>query len=117
VHPALKVHATFGFTVRGRREGAKSIKLMVFGCTLGWGSLWLALSSASKLVGESTFVEFRDRLQNFFGGDVNLEMKFPNVQFSALANRLPEFQRIMLWFKEQAAIARGEPQLPIEGAQ
>lgn len=101
VSPSPKTNATFGFYVQGQTPEGRRSKLMIFYVTLGWDDVWFNL--ARSLVSEVTSHELDRRLKSLFGDEIDLTRSSPRLKMEAIGRRLPEFEELVLWFRDEVS--------------
>ncbi len=103
VSPAQKKIPTFGLTYSFNVNG-KLDKKMVFYCTLGWNGPTLNLGNLKSYASPNVDDEFRRRLEDIFGANVNTKSPMPGIPYEYLEPKISEFFVLFQWLKEQLAV-------------
>jgi hypothetical protein len=104
VSPAVKSNATFGFYIRGRKRDGRGSKLMFFYTVLGWDDVWMYLKQMRGLISPEAAPELDQRLAAISGAQIDINRIEPRLKIEAVGQHQAEFEQLLLWLKDQAAI-------------
>lgn len=97
-----RLSPSFGFYVAGKLPTGESTRLMIFKCNLGTEYIRIYLNFAERFTDDATARVLRERLKATFGSAFDDTQTEPRLRVADLIGDIEDFERIFLWFKEQA---------------
>jgi hypothetical protein len=101
VTEGLKQNASFGLHVRTSRGSNTSRRLCIFSCPVQWRTVWLYLRAIETVFGNEIAFEFRRRISELFGADIDMSKNAPGITTAQLADRLEQFKSALMWLVAQ----------------
>lgn len=94
---------TFGFYVRGLDDESRVRTSQLFCCSVGYQRVTVFLNSAETISSPEIVTQLKDKLNNLFLGEIDINMRQPSILLSVVADKLYEFKEIVLWFRDAIA--------------
>lgn len=101
IAPGKKQNATFGFYVKGMRNG-EATRRMIFNCVGDWSVVYVYLNFAEAVASLPVVESLRGRLGAICPDTLDDSRKEIGLPFDLVAQHFDEFCDTMLWFKSAA---------------
>ena len=100
VTEGLKQNASFGLHLRSSSwAGLK--RRCIFSCPVPWRTVTIFLGAVESLFPEEVVVEFRSRLTQALGSQIDCSKPAPGIRTDRLAGRLDQFKSALDWLVSQ----------------
>lgn len=97
-----KITPCFGYHLEVPLPNGHKAKRCVFSCMPASKALYFYLDTVQKVLDQSTYEDFRQRLSILFPTEINLGLKQPGISIGGVADRFNGFDELMRWLKEKA---------------
>jgi hypothetical protein len=97
----LKQQASFGLHLRSSRGSGASRRRCIFSCPVQWRTVFIYLNNIDSMFSDEVAVEFRRRISEALGGDLDMSKPTPGIKTDQLSAQLEQFKSALDWLVAQ----------------